>query len=60
MAEVVLEITPVFTRWQVSCRKCGTIFYVDTETDTISGEILKLEDLQCGLHPNEDPVIELA
>jgi hypothetical protein len=60
MIDVVLEIHPVFTRWQVSCKKCGNVFYVDTEPNSIGEEIAVLEDIHCGLHPCEGSVIELV
>ena len=59
-SKVGVEISPVFTRWQVHCKKCGAIFYVDTEPDSTGEGILKLEDVHCGLHPNESSVIELV
>jgi phage terminase large subunit GpA-like protein len=55
-----LEISPVFTRWQVRCRKCGTIFYVDTEPESTGEEIFELEGIYCGLHPSESSVVELV
>jgi phage terminase large subunit GpA-like protein len=57
---VGLEISPVFTRWQVHCRKCGAMFYVDTEHESTGREIFKLEDIHCGLHPSESSTIELV
>jgi hypothetical protein len=60
MIEVRLEIFPVFTRWQVRCKKCNTVFYVDTEPNSSGEEIVELEDIRCGSHPSEDSVIELA
>jgi hypothetical protein len=60
MIEVRLEIFPVFTRWQVSCKKCNTVFYVDTEPNSRGEEILELEDMCCGLHSNESSVRELT
>lgn len=56
---VRLEISPVFTRWQVHCRKCSAMFYVDTEPESTGEEIFKLEDICCGLHSSESSVIEL-
>jgi len=58
--EVDAEIVPVFTRWRVTCRRCGAIFYVDTEPNSASEDILKLEETHCGLHPSESAVIELV
>jgi phage terminase large subunit GpA-like protein len=58
--KVGLAITPVFTRWQVHCRKCGAIFYVDVEPESTGEEIFELEDIHCGLHPSESSVIELV
>jgi len=58
--QVGLEVCPVFTRWQVRCENCGAIFYVDTEPESAGEEILELEDIYCGLHPNESSVIELV
>ncbi len=58
--KVGLEISPVFTRWQVHCRRCGAIFYVDGEPESTGEEIFELEDIHCGLHPNESSVIELV
>ena len=55
-----LEISPVFTRWQVHCHRCGVIFYVDTESESTGEEIFELEDIYCGLHPSESSVIELV
>jgi len=60
VTKVGLEISPVFTRWQVHCRKFGAIFYVDTEPESTSEEIFELEDIYCGLHPSESSVIELV
>jgi len=60
VAEIALGIFPVFKRWQVCCNKCGTVFYVDTEPNSIGEEIAELEDIRCGLHPVEGSVIELA
>jgi len=57
---VGLEITPVFTRWQVHCQKCGAIFYVDAEPESTGEEIFELEDIYCGLHPSESSVVELV
>jgi len=57
---VGLEITPVFTRWQVHCQKCGAIFYVDAEPESTGEEIIELEDIYCGLHPSESSVVELV
>jgi len=57
---VGLAISPVFTRWQVHCQRCGAIFYVDTEPESTSEEIFELEDTYCGLHPSESSVIELV
>jgi phage terminase large subunit GpA-like protein len=57
---VGLEITPVFTRWQVHCQKCGAIFYVDAEPESTGEEIFELEDIHCGLHPSESSTIELV
>jgi len=56
---VGLEISLVFTRWQVHCRKCSAIFYVDTEPKSTGEEIFELEDNYCGLHTSESSVIEL-
>ena len=50
---------PVFTRWQVCCSKCGTIFYIDAEPGTTKERIISLEDLDCELHPMEDHVLDL-
>lgn len=58
--ELKLELSPVFTRWQVNCQKCSTVFYIDTEPNSTGEEMLELEDIQCGLHPNEGSVVELA
>lgn len=58
--KVGLEICPVFTRWQVHCRKWGPIFNVDTEPESSGYEILKLGDIRCGLHPSQSAVIELV
>jgi hypothetical protein len=55
-----LEISPVFTRWQVHCRKCGAVFYVDTEPESPGEEIFELEDIHCGSHPGESSVVELV
>jgi hypothetical protein len=60
MRESALELLPVFTRWQVRCSKCNTVFYADTEVHSTGKEILELEDVHCALHPTEDSVIELA
>ena len=60
MIEVRLEIQPVFKRWQVSCKKCSNVLYVDTDPNSIGEEIVVLEDIHCGLHPYEGSVIELA
>jgi len=60
MIELELELLPVFTRWQVRCKKCDSIFYVDTEPDSNGKEILEIEDALCSLHPVEDSIIELA
>ena len=60
MIEARLEIFPVFERWQVCCKKCNIVFYVDTEPDSNGEEIVELEDIRCGLHPSENSVIELA
>jgi len=46
--EVDAEIVPVFTRWRVTCRRCGAIFYVDTDPESGGGEILELGDIRCG------------
>lgn len=59
-ANTGLEICPAFTRWQVRCRKCGAIFYVDTEPGSTGEEILELEGIYCGLHPSECSVIQLV
>jgi phage terminase large subunit GpA-like protein len=58
--KVGLEISPVFTRWQVRCQRCGAIFYVDTEPESTGEEIFELEDTHCGLHPSESSVVELV
>ena len=60
MIEVTLEIFPVFARWQVCCKKCNTVFYVDTKPNSTGTEIMRLEDIHCGLHPSEGSVIHLA
>ena len=57
---VGLEISPVFTRWQVRCHGCGATFYVDTDPESSGEEIFKPEDIYCGLHPSESSVIELV
>jgi len=57
---VGLAISPVFTRWQVHCQRCGAIFYVDAEPKSTGREIFKLEDIHCGLHPSESSTIELV
>jgi phage terminase large subunit GpA-like protein len=58
--KVKLEVCPVFTRWQVRCKRCGALFYVDTEPHSTDEEILELKDTHCGSHPNESSVIELV
>ena len=60
VTKVGLEIYPVFTRWQVYCRKCGAIFYVDIEPENTGEEILELRDIYCGSHPSESSVVELV
>ena len=60
MSEKDVEASPVFLRWQVRCSKCGTVFYVDTEPNALEDDILELADMECGLHPSEDSVLELA
>lgn len=55
-----LDVLPVFTRWQVRCKGCGALFYVDTEPNSAGEEILELEDVHCGLHPSESSVVELV
>lgn len=55
-----LAISPVFTRWQVHCHRCGAIFYVDTESESTGEEIFELKDIHCSLHPSESSVIELV
>jgi hypothetical protein len=60
MFESELEISPVFTRWQVRCRECNSVFYVDTESNSIGEEIVELEDVNCRFHPPERSVIELV
>lgn len=60
MIAVDVKSCPVFTRWQVQCNKCRIIFYVDAEPEATEERILNLEDMQCGLHPSEDNVLELV
>ena len=60
MIEAGLEILPVFTRWRVLCKKCNTVFYVDTVANSTGNEITRIEDIHCGLHPSESSVISLA
>ena len=58
--KVGLEISPVFARWQVCCKRCGAIFYIDTEPESTGEEILEIADIHCGLHPGESSVVELV
>jgi len=51
---------PVFTRWQMICPVCEKTFYIDSEPEATKESILSLEDLECGLHPHEDNVLELV
>ena len=60
MIEVRLRISPVYTRWQVRCEKCNTVFYVDTEPYSTGEELVELEDMRCGQHPREGTVIKLV
>lgn len=60
LVEMGLQICPVFARWQVHCKRCDAMFYVDAEPVGTGEEILELEDIHCGLHPGESSVIELA
>ncbi|GAI10572.1 unnamed protein product [marine sediment metagenome] len=60
LVEMGLEICPVFTRWQVRCKKCGSIFYVDTEPESIGEEILEMGNINCSSHPGESSVVELV
>jgi hypothetical protein len=55
-----IEACPVFTRWQVHCTKCGITFYVDSEPDAKEEDIMSLDELRCGEHPEEDHVLELV
>jgi hypothetical protein len=60
MTESELEISPVFIRWQIRCKECNIVFYVDTESDSLGEEIVELEDIHCGFHPPESSIIELV
>ena len=57
---VGLGISPVSTRRQVHCQRCGAIFYVDTEPKRTAEETFELKDIRCGAHPGESSVIELT
>ena len=60
MLKTDIEASPVFTRWQVQCSKCGIIFYVDTEPDATKEDFIYLEELKCGEHSMEDHCLELV
>ena len=60
MSNTDIKACPVFTRWQVKCVECGTIFYVDTEPWKSIDNIQGMDDIKCGNHPQEDSIISIV
>jgi len=60
MADIDIELCPVFVRWQIRCAKCGLTFYVDSEPESTKEDILELDQMKCEYHPNEQALVMLV
>jgi len=60
MLDTDVKACPAFVRWQIHCSKCGTTFYVDVDSGSTEVDILKLDEMKCQYHPNEDSVVMLV